>query len=560
MATNANKEKGIFTVEFPLITEPYQEDVLAKRMELARRVYNQTLRITLDRYEEAMESENVVQIKQELKEITKEKYSVLEEAKKQNKLSKEELSALETKLRKKKTDREKELYRQLNQVYFDIGISKFGVPTIAIEVMKKAGYNKKIGMKGRKYQNLDSTVTQKIGDNLYAAWQKKLFGNGEKLHFKKAGSVNTLSGKNNKTGIMIRLNRTSRHWAGEKPALVYNGLEIPIKIKDNFYEQECFYHDIAYSRIVRRKIKNKDRYFVQILFRGVAPKKIDMDTGEVLHPLGSGVCYIAVGIRNIAVSSEQNGFEIIPLNKFAPSAVNNDEKIAEIQCQMDSSRRATNPDRYNDDGTIKENVRKRWVNSTRYLKLKNKYTNTKRKESVNRKISHYKLANYIMSLGDEFYMCKLSYKEEQQRTKDKFVKIPKSQLIQIDKSDAATQDAFIIKIKEDVKEKDFYKNVIVSDDLFLQAKKKKMPVVIQTENNNTAYLLSAEDVQNIGAHTHKNKGKEINANAPSMFISLFENKVKANSGDVCNISYKNIEKNGFSEEELLAFKEKENAM
>lgn len=172
MASNANKEKGIFTVEFPLITEPYQEDILAKRMELARRVYNQTLRITLDRYEEAMESENVVQIKQELKEITKEKYSVLEEAKKQNKLSKEELSALETKLRKKKSDREKELYQQLNQVYFDIGISKFGVPTIAIEVMKKAGYNKKIGMKWRKYQNLDSTVTQKIGDNLYAAWQK----------------------------------------------------------------------------------------------------------------------------------------------------------------------------------------------------------------------------------------------------------------------------------------------------------------------------------------------------------------------------------------------------
>ena len=54
---------------------------------------------------------------------------------------------------------------------------------------------------------------------------KKLFDTGEKLHFKKAGSVNTLSGKNNKTGIMIRLNRTSRHWVGEKPALVYNGLE-----------------------------------------------------------------------------------------------------------------------------------------------------------------------------------------------------------------------------------------------------------------------------------------------------------------------------------------------
>ena len=251
ITTESEREEGIFTVEFPLLTQPFQEDILAKRMELARRVYNQTLRVTLDRYDAAMNSEPALSINAELKAIHKAKFDAIKELsqKQDENTDEEDLAAMTEKLRKKKSDREKELYKELNQIYFDIGLSKFGVPQIAQAIIKKAGYSTLHGKKGKKYKNLDTTVAATIGDSIYAAWQKKLFGNGTKLHFHRYGTVNSLCGKNNKTGIRVKLNHTSRHWSGEKTALVYSGLEIPIKVSDKYYETECFEHEIACSRV-----------------------------------------------------------------------------------------------------------------------------------------------------------------------------------------------------------------------------------------------------------------------------------------------------------------------
>lgn len=525
--TASEREAGIFTVEFPLITQPFQEDILAKRMELARRVYNQALRITLDRYKEAMNSEPALSINAELKEINKAKFDTIDELK-QNKgddIDDEDLAAMSEKIRKKKSDREKELYKELNQIYFDIGISKFGLPQIVQSVVRNAGYNALHGKKGKKYKNLDTTVAATIGDNLYAAWQKRLFGNGKKLHFHRYGTVNSLCGKNNKTGIRIKLNYTSRHWSGEKTALVYNGLEIPIKVSDKYYEKECFEHDIAYSRIVRRRIKSKDRYFVQILFRGTPPAKIDMETGEFLHPMGAGVVSIAVGSEKLAVISDK-GFEFIPL---APSRKDNSERIAELQRKLDASRRATNPYNYNEDGTIKVQGMKPWVTSKRYLRLKGEVADLMRKDAVNRKIYHYKTANYLMSLGDTFFISKTSFKEKQQRTKDEFVKISRKVLVPMNLGEAAPADAVTIDIKDDNEHK--FGNIIVPEKPFLLAKDKGLPLHIETDS--AEYMIPADAVAELsGAHTHANEGKSIKDNAPAMLLELLTQKVKANGGTI----------------------------
>ena len=527
ITTESEREEGIFTVEFPLLTQPFQEDILAKRMELARRVYNQTLRVTLDRYDAAMNSEPALSINAELKAIHKAKFDAIKELsqKQDENTDEEDLAAMTEKLRKKKSDREKELYKELNQIYFDIGLSKFGVPQIAQAIIKKAGYSTLHGKKGKKYKNLDTTVAATIGDSIYAAWQKKLFGNGTKLHFHRYGTVNSLCGKNNKTGIRVKLNHTSRHWSGEKTALVYSGLEIPIKVSDKYYETECFEHEIAYSRIVRRKIKGKDRYFIQILFRGTPPAKIDEKTGEFLHPMGKGAVSIAVGSERLAVISDK-GFEFLSLS---PARKDRSERIAEIQRALDASRRATNPDNFNEDGTVKRQGRKPWVTSNRYLRLKRELHDLMRKEAVNRKIHHYKTANYLLSLGDTFYISKTSFKEKQQRTKDDFVKISRKVLVPMNLDEAAPADAINVKIEDDTEKR--YSNIIIPEKPFLIAKDKGKPLHIETES--AEYIIPEDAVAQLnGAHTHPNEGKTIKDNAPAQLLELLAHKVDANGGTV----------------------------
>ena len=68
---------------------------------------------------------------------------------------------------------------------------------------------------------------------------------------------------------------------------------------------------------------------------------------------------------------------------------------------MDRSRRATNPQNYNPDGTIKKG-KKTWKYSDRYKKLKAKHTELCRINAVNRQLAINEDANYLRSLGDTF--------------------------------------------------------------------------------------------------------------------------------------------------------------
>jgi hypothetical protein len=84
---------------------------------------------------------------------------------------------------------------------------------------------------------------------------------------------------------------------------------------------------------------------------------------------------------------------------------------------MDRSRRATNPNKFNEDGTIKKNNRDNWVYSNRYNKIKLKRKELFRKQKELRKQSHEKLANKILTLGNKIYVETMNYKGLQKRSK-----------------------------------------------------------------------------------------------------------------------------------------------
>ena len=47
-----------FIVQFPLKTEKYQEDILDKRLEIGRKIYNSLVNITQKRYKEMIKTKN----------------------------------------------------------------------------------------------------------------------------------------------------------------------------------------------------------------------------------------------------------------------------------------------------------------------------------------------------------------------------------------------------------------------------------------------------------------------------------------------------------------------
>lgn len=88
---------------------------------------------------------------------------------------------------------------------------------------------------------------------------------------------------------------------------------------------------------------------------------------------------------------------------------------------MDRSRRYTNPQNYNEDGTIKKppkGQRFSWYKSKKYIQLAGKVRELERKNADIRKYQHTCLANWILSLGDTVYVEQMNFSGLQRRAKE----------------------------------------------------------------------------------------------------------------------------------------------
>ncbi len=289
-----------FIVEFPLKTEKYQEDILNKRFEIGRHIYNSLVNVTQKRYKEIIKTK---------------KYRTL-------------LSSLTG---NKKSD--KEIWKQINDIRKQYGMSEYSFHEDVKQMQK---YSK---------SNMDSFTAQKIATELWKSYDKLFYGNGKKVYYKKYGEFNSLEGKSNTTGIRFK-----------DDMITWNGLKIPVVIDyDNYYEYEAMQSKICYNRIVRKYVRNKYKYYVQIVFKGNPPVKIDTDTGEMKHYIGKGDIGIDIGTRTVAISSKSD----VKILELADRVQNIENQKQKLLRKMDRSRRVTNPNNYNEDGTIKKQGNKK---------------------------------------------------------------------------------------------------------------------------------------------------------------------------------------------------------
>ena len=174
------------------------------------------------------------------------------------------------------------------------------------------------------------------------------------------------------------------------------------------YEVEAFQQKIRYGRILKIPRNKKPLYMCQIVFEGAVPAKIDPKTGELMRQHGQGDVEVYIGSGSVQLKKDGQVISY-PLAPSTESFLSKDVKIQEIDAKMERSRRQTNPQYYNEDGTIKHSVRKEkrhWVQSKRYKELKDKRGELCFSAYQNRKIDHEILANTIIAQGNHFTIYK----------------------------------------------------------------------------------------------------------------------------------------------------------
>lgn len=341
-----------FIIQFPLKTEKYQEDILDKRFEIGRQIYNSLVNITQKRYKEMIKTKVYRNL---ISQLSGDK------------------------------NKDKPIWKQINEIRKQFGMSEY---SFYHDVKKLQHYFSK---------NIDSHTAQKIATSLWKAYEKLFYGNGKHIHYKKYNSANSLEGNTNKTGIRFK-----------DDIILWNGLKIPVIIDyNNYYENQSLKSEIAYCRIIRKFVRNRCKYYVQIVFKGTPPIKVDSETGEVKHYIGEGDVGIDIGTSTIAYSSATD-VKILELANKVQDIENEKRRLLR---KMDRSRRATSPSNYNKDGTIKKQGSNRvvWNNSNHYLKYQNELRELYRKQADVRKYQHECLANQIIALGDNIYIETMNF-------------------------------------------------------------------------------------------------------------------------------------------------------
>ena len=98
-----------------------------------------------------------------------------------------------------------------------------------------------------------------------------------------------------------------------------------------------------------------------------------------------------------------------------------EDKLRRINRALDRSRRFTNPDFFNEDGTYKKrkpHEQRKWIRSKRYIRLANQRRELYRKQAAVRKLQHRELIKFILSLGNEVYIEDMNFKALQKKSKE----------------------------------------------------------------------------------------------------------------------------------------------
>lgn len=289
------------------------------------------------------------------------------------------------------------LYRERNELLRQAGLTQFDF------ILDMA--SKRSDMQKHFAEHIASKVANAAAVDVWKAFETYLYGNGKAVHFLRKGELESVASESNTTGMIYR-----------NGVLVWNGgrcqncIKLSIRVQEprNEYEREMLKLPICFPRIVRRWVKDRYKYYLQLILRGNPVKKP--------RPHSSGRIGIDIGTQTIAYCAESKT-ELLVL---ADRVEANHKKKLLLQQKLDQSRRITNPNNFNPDGTVCRGGGRRlhWIRSKRYEKIAGKVRELERKNAAIRKYQHTCLANYLLSLGDDVYVETMRFNALQRRAKE----------------------------------------------------------------------------------------------------------------------------------------------
>ncbi len=271
---------------------------------------------------------------------------------------------------------------------------------------------------GKKY-GINSIFALTKAEDVWYGIEKCLYGNGKMIHFTKYGDLPCIRAKQISRGIPILIKDDVKFKLGEivfglqindkfqkdeiKAILEYleNPEVVDKKAVKTFLEENYCIDTFrpCYATLVLKNIRGKYRIYLHLTIEGKAKPKYDK-YGNLRHKYGKGIIGADIGTQTVAYTSDTE----VGLKNLSErgSSIQKSERLERLYYRaMDRSRRSTNPQNYNEDGTIKKGKRT-WKYSNHYKKIKSKHTNLCRKNAINRQLAINEDANYLRSLGDVF--------------------------------------------------------------------------------------------------------------------------------------------------------------
>ena len=336
--------------------------------------------------------------------------------------------------------------------------------------------------------HINSIFARSKAEDVWSGIEKCLYGDGTTIHFKKYGYYPAIRAREIKRGISVypvvsdngnkslrlhimkaefnltvnkpKHNKTrSRNivsdilephdrFAEDEVNAVCRYLENPDVIDKaavDLYEKTGELLDTyrpCYVSLVIKEIRGEFRIFAHITIEGLPKKKFKND-GTPRYSYGKGFIGCDIGPQSIAYTSKEE-VGLKNLAERGASIKAREQKEARILRKMDRSRRAMNPENYNDDGTIRKG-KKTWKKSNRYKKLHSRYRNICRIAAENRHFAINEEVNHMRALGSVFITEPKNVKKLHKRSKNT-ERQDKPSIIQ--KSDGTSQLVYKYKRKK----------------------------------------------------------------------------------------------------------------
>lgn len=360
------------------------ENRLEKSFRISNSAYNEIISLGLKRFK-AMKQNPYYQELLEARRLAKTGIAKLKKAKKKT---------------KGLTQQVKLYNKALFELRKDYDLTEFSLSTYLSKQRRKDGSS---------YRQLNSAEIQVIAAQAMKTLEKILFYQTKphKVRFKSKFDLD-VSFRNNTNTTGTRLEPSNRKGMAYRLYIhkASTFVDIPIKAFNKYQQLSLLRSEkIKYAQIIRKTIRGKKVYYLQIVCQGFPPSK---DTK------GEGIVGIDPGISTVAFASQKE----VALIDLVPKNITQKEKLLKrLDQAIERSRRVNNPECYKENGTIKKGARFKRP-SNRQMRLRTRRRKAYRSLSEERTKLQGQLVNRLVSQASIIKIEDLNIKGLQKRSRD----------------------------------------------------------------------------------------------------------------------------------------------